>query len=83
MDLRARQKANNSACSPRDVSASLKGKNKHTSGSAVVLTRTVKKKQTLKKTLKNAEKSSLAGDRFLRSYFEFPQPAGAAGGCAL
>lgn len=44
MDLRARQKANNSACSPRDISASLKGKNKHTSSSAVVLTRTVKRK---------------------------------------
>lgn len=74
MDLKARQKANASACVAKDTSASLSWKSKHTRDSVVVFTRTVKVPEELGK-----EKSSLVGAGFHRSYFEFPQPAGAKG----
>lgn len=49
MALTARQKVNASACSAKDISASLNWKNKHTRDSVVVFTRTVKKAEELGK----------------------------------
>lgn len=74
MDLKGRQKANASTCLAKDTSGSLSWESKHTRDSVVVFTRTVGIPEELGK-----EKSSLAGAGFHRSYFEFPQPAGAQG----
>lgn len=71
MDLQARQKVNASACSARDISASLNWK-VNTLEIQLLCLQEQGGKRTLNTEEPGKEKSSLVGTGFHRSYFEFP-----------